>query len=195
MVLSKKGNYMAFFPSYAMLDAVYQVYEQEFSMPGVTAIRQMADMGEAEREDFLAAFHEGNYLIGFCIMGGIFSEGIDLKGEALIGAAIIGPGLPQVSMEREILRKYYDDRNENGFDYAYRFPGMNKVLQAAGRVIRTDEDRGVILLLDDRFRETEYSSLMPIEWADRTECRLPHLSGVLYDFWQKRTESSLLDSV
>ena len=104
-------------------------------------------MREQEREEFLEAFAKDNEktLVGFCIMGGIFSEGIDLDGEKLIGAAVVGAGIPQVGPERELLKQYFDRSGENGFDYAYRYPGMNKVLQAAGRVIRTTEDTGVIL--------------------------------------------------
>ena len=90
-------------------------------------------------------------MIAFCVMGGIFGEGIDLKKEQLIGAIIVGTGLPQISNEREILMDYYEKRMGEGFDYAYRYPGMNKVLQAAGRVIRTIDDVGVIELLDERF--------------------------------------------
>ena len=106
-------------------------------------------MREQEREAFLEAFAKDNEktLVGFCIMGGIFSEGIDLDGEKLIGAAVVGAGIPQVGPERELLKQYFDRSGENGFDYAYRYPGMNKVLQAAGRVIRTTEDTGVILFL------------------------------------------------
>ena len=122
-------------------------------------------------------------LLGFCIMGGIFSEGIDLMGDRLIGAVIVGTGLPQLGTEREILRDYYDSRGENGFDYAYRYPGMNKVLQAAGRVIRTREDVGAILLLDDRFGSVEYQSLFPVEWSDMKRCRLDTVEEYLRKFW------------
>ena len=129
-------------------------------------------MTEQEREEFLEAFQENSAktLIGFCVMGGIFSEGIDLTGERLIGAAIVGTGLPQVGCEREILKNYYDEKAQNGFAYAYRYPGMNKVLQAAGRVIRTKEDRGVVLLLDERFLQREYLELFPQEWQGYERC-------------------------
>ena len=144
-------------------------------------------MSEREREEFLEEFTEDRgTLLGFCIMGGVFSEGIDLMGEKLIGAMIVGTGLPQVSNEREILKKYYDQRSENGFDYAYRFPGMNKVLQAAGRVIRTREDEGVILLLDERFRGRDYDSLFPAEWEDRRSCRMDSVESHLQHFWAER---------
>lgn len=185
MVWQKKGNYMAFFPSYKLLEDVYRIYEEEFSADWVRCICQTSEMNEREREEFLDEFTEGTEktLLGFCVMGGIFSEGIDLMGDRLIGAAIIGTGLPQVSAEREILKKYYDEKGENGFDYAYRYPGMNKVLQAAGRVIRTQEDTGTILLMDDRFWNMDYRSLFPEEWNDIIPCRLNTVEKILRQFW------------
>lgn len=188
-VWQKKGNYMAFFPSYKLMEDVYQVYEQEFSANWVRCIRQTPFMSEREREKFLEEFQEqGETLLGFCIMGGIFSEGIDLLGDRLIGAIIVGTGLPQIGSEREILRNYYDKRGENGFDYAYRYLGMNKVLQAAGRVIRTQEDMGTILLLDDRFCQRDYRSLFPVEWSDMKTCRLGNIENILKEFWKKTKE-------
>ena len=139
---------------------------------------------KTKREEFLEEFQsrEGT-LVGFCVLGGIFSEGVDLTGESLIGAIIVGTGLPQVSDEREILKNYYDERGLSGFDYAFRYPGMNKVLQAAGRVIRTSEDRGVILLLDERFLQREYGALFPREWEKRSVCGLPQLREEVSRFW------------
>ena len=147
-------------------------------------------MKEEEREAFLERFavqpegEQTKSLLGFCVLGGIFSEGIDLKREALIGAAVVGTGLPLVCHEREILRQYYEERNMDGFAYAYRYPGMNKVLQAAGRVIRTDEDRGVILLLDDRFLGSDYRRLFPLEWNGYQICRLPEAGKKIEEFWE-----------
>ena len=187
MVSVKKGNYMVFFPSYAFLNSVREIYEAEFASDSVEVICQQPEMGEDQREEFLNRFGErSGSLAAFCTMGGIFSEGIDLSGDRLIGAAIIGPGIPQVSTEREILKGFYDRIGEDGYDYAYRFPGMNKVLQAAGRVIRTDRDRGTILLLDDRFLLREYEPLMPPEWSDRVKCSLPRLAPLLEEFWESR---------
>ena len=184
-IWQKKGNYMVFFPSYRMLEEVYAVYEEAFSVSWVRCICQNSSMKEKEREDFLREFEQNQEsLVAFCIMGGIFSEGIDLFGEKLIGAILVGTGLPQLGNEREILRSFYTENGENGFDYAYRYPGMNKVLQAAGRVIRTREDRGVILLLDERFRQREYSSLFPVEWNDRKSCTLSNVEEQLQKFWQ-----------
>lgn len=124
-------------------------------------------------------------LVGFCVMGGIFSEGIDLTGESLIGACIVGTGLPQVCHEREILRRYYEEQGKNGFDFAYRYPGMNKVLQAAGRVIRTAEDEGVIVLLDDRFLSEESRVLFPREWSDCVVTNQRRFASQLEAFWKR----------
>ena len=184
-VWQKKGNYMVFFPSYKMLKEVYEIFDGEFSVSWVRCICQNNSMSEREREEFLKEFeYSQGSLVAFCIMGGIFSEGIDLIGEKLIGAIMVGTGLPQIGNEREILRSFYGEKGENGFDYAYRYPGMNKVLQAAGRVIRTKEDRGVILLLDERFRQREYSSLFPIEWSDRKTCTLSSVEEQVKAFWE-----------
>ena len=122
-------------------------------------------------------------MAAFCVMGGIFSEGIDLTNERLIGALIIGTGLPQICREREILKDYFDRKGMDGFAYAYQYPGMNKVLQAAGRVIRTDKDRGVILLLDERFYGRDYQRLFPREWEQHAYCKLDTLPGHLEKFW------------
>lgn len=187
-VWQRQGNYMVFFPSYRLMEDVYQVYEEEFSVDWVRCIRQNSDMTEREREEFLEEFQsrEGT-LVGFCVLGGIFSEGVDLTGESLIGAIIVGTGLPQIGSEREILKEYYDRKKQSGFDYTYRYPGMNKVLQAAGRVIRTKEDRGVILLLDDRFLGRDYGEIFPREWKDRSSCRLNTVEEAVSRFWRSFT--------
>ena len=185
--LARKGNYMAFFPSYRLLQDVYQVFWEEFCPEGLECVVQQPSMGEEEREEFLEYFRrKGRHLVGFCVMGGIFSEGIDLMGESLIGAVIVGTGLPQVSHEREILKDFYDKKENRGFDYAYRFPGMNKVLQAAGRVIRTDQDEGVILLLDERFGQREYQQLFPGDWMNWQGCTRNTVQEKLERFWQER---------
>lgn len=184
---ARQGNYMVFFPSYRMLESVEEIYREEFEDGSAECLCQTPTMQEREREEFLGAFREGRKktLVGFCVMGGIFAEGIDLSGEKLIGALVVGTGLPQVSDERELLRSFYDQKGENGFDYAYRFPGMNKVLQSAGRVIRTTEDRGVIALLDDRFCTAEYRALFPREWADADVCTLKGIRDLLQEFWSR----------
>ena len=241
---AKQGNYMVFFPSYRMMQEVYDVFleggetdemrPQEYfpegaenaeivehpeeaeiaehpeeaeiaehpndaenpgdAEPCLWCMMQQTGMREAEREAFLQAFsgeaskRRGGSLVAFCVLGGIFGEGIDLKKEQLIGAVIVGTGLPQLSNEREILMRYYDERAGAGFDYAYRFPGMNKVLQAAGRVIRTTEDVGVIELLDERFLKSDYRGLFPREWEQRRICNVNEVEQMLAEFWERRQE-------
>ena len=187
IVSAKKGNYMVFFPSYRFLE---QVYEEFFPMMGeqTDCIVQTTGMKEEEREEFLGEFEKEreHSLVGFCVMGGIFGEGIDLKEELLIGAIVVGTGLPQVGQEREILKQYFEAHGGEGFDYAYRYPGMNKVLQAAGRVIRTKEDKGVIALLDERFLQREYRRLFPREWEEYTVCSHENIGNVLENFWREQ---------
>ena len=241
---AKQGNYMVFFPSYRMMQEVYEVFleggetdemrPQEYfpegaenaeivehpedaeiaehpeeaeiaehpedaenpgdAEPCLWCMMQQTGMREAEREAFLQAFsgeaskRRGGSLVAFCVLGGIFGEGIDLKKEQLIGAVIVGTGLPQISNEREILMPYYDERAGAGFDYAYRFPGMNKVLQAAGRVIRTTDDVGVIELLDERFLKSDYRGLFPREWEQRRICNVNEVEQMLAEFWERRQE-------
>ena len=128
---------------------------------------------------------EEKSLLGFCVLGGIFSEGIDLKNDSLIGAIVVGTGLPLVCNEREILKRYFDEMGDSGFDFAYKYPGMNKVLQAAGRVIRTAEDIGVIALLDERFLTTSYLKMFPREWSDYQRVSLSQMESKVEDFWKK----------
>lgn len=189
--LAKCGNYMVFFPSYKMMQQVYEVF-CETAPEQITVLMQQPGMKEEEREAFLAAFsvetsaERESSLVAFCVLGGIFGEGIDLKNEQLIGAIIVGTGLPQISNEREILMNYYEKRSGEGFNYAYRYPGMNKVLQAAGRVIRTVSDVGVIELLDERFLQSDYRGLFPREWEKRTVCNVRNVRGYLREFWEER---------
>jgi Rad3-related DNA helicase len=177
----RTGNYLVFFPSYQMMQSVYDLAEDEIK--GI--VMQSSNMNEEERELFLEDFVEDpkETRIAFCVMGGIFSEGIDLKSSRLIGAVIVGPGLPMICNERELFRGYFDAKNKNGFDYAYIYQGMNKVLQSAGRVIRTNEDRGAILLLDDRFLQSKYYQLFPKEWFPFTPVNLNTMPDVLANFW------------
>ena len=184
---AKCGNYLAFFPSYQFMEKVYEVLEPQLEGAQITCLMQKSNMNEEERENFLQEFEkerEGS-LVGLCVMGGIFSEGIDLTEERLIGALIVGTGLPQVCNEREILKQYFDQKSGNGFDYAYLYPGMNKVLQAAGRVIRTEKDRGTILLLDDRFMQRHYRETFPREWNHYQVGTLATVSAGLKSFWNE----------
>lgn len=186
MIQGKKGNYMAFFPSYKLMEQVYDKF-LEIGNSGCEVLVQKTAMKEQEREEFLLAFEEerDKSFVAFCVMGGIFGEGIDLKNDRLIGAAIVGTGLPQISNEQEILKNYYDSHGGYGFDYAFRYPGMNKVLQAAGRVIRTTEDRGIILLLDERFLARDYEQLYPREWEERRICSREQVESLIEKFWNK----------
>ena len=193
VVKAKMGNYLIFFPSYRFMEDVYQEFTQLLASDEeeMELVIQQKHMDEEERENFLRAFEMGREksLIGFGVLGGIFSEGIDLTNEKLIGTLIIGTGLPQVCNEREILKSYFDQKGLYGFDYAYRYPGMNKVLQAAGRVIRTEDDRGVILLLDERFLREKGKEIFPKEWADCERCRLDIVEEKIRLFWEKQTDN------
>lgn len=185
--MAKNGNYIAFFPSYRMMEEVFACFVQrEGIFEELECICQQSGMSELQREEFLSNFTSPREktLVGFCVMGGIFAEGIDLKHEALIGVIVVGTGLPQISNEREILKDFYDRQERAGFAYAFRYPGMNKVLQAAGRVIRTSEDRGVILLLDERFLQQEYQALFPREWEGFQTVALAQVREVVEGFWK-----------
>ena len=181
-----QGNYMIFFPSYKMLSDVGSILSGMDGIEGWRQIAQMPDMKEEERDRFLQAFEtEEKPVLALCIMGGIFSEGIDLVKEKLIGAVLVGTGLPMVCTERNILRDYFEERNQKGFEYAYLYPGMNKVQQAAGRVIRTEEDYGVIALLDERFAMRQYVELFPAEWDDYELVNRENISQILQNFWSQ----------
>lgn len=185
-VYTKKGNYLVFFPSYKYLDDCYEIFRQRF--PDINVVLQDTQMNEQEREDFLAKFVENpkQSLVGFCVLGGIFSEGIDLKGTRLIGSIVVGVGLPQKNHEQELIKDYFNAKEGQGFEYAYQLPGMNKVLQAAGRVIRDANDKGIVLLLDQRFTSNIYRSLFPSHWQNIEICHKPEqLKQGLKTFWQE----------
>jgi Rad3-related DNA helicase len=164
LVQGRRGNYLIYFPSYQYLNAVLAEFQTCY--PAVCVLAQRPNMTESERDEFLSAFsvEHGETLAGFAVLGGIFGEGIDLVGERLIGAVIVGVGLPQLCVERDLIRDYFQQQNAAGFEYAYTFPGMNRVLQAIGRVIRSESDRGVVLLIDARFNEVRYRRLFPAWW-------------------------------
>lgn len=165
-MIAKKGNYLVFFPSYLYLQNVYQSFTEHY--PEIRTLIQDTGMSEQARESFLASFRSDNEetLLGFAVLGGIFSEGVDLPGDRLNGVMVVGVGLPQLGLERNLLRQYFNHRGKNGFDYAYVYPGMCKVLQAGGRLIRSETDTGVIVLADDRFLQNPYHHLLPEEWRD-----------------------------
>ncbi len=182
-VSARAGNYIAFFPSYDYMEKVHEAFRKRY--PKVETVLQERGMSAAKRDRFLDAFADDDRLrVGFCVLGGSFSEGVDLPGRLLIGVMVIGVGLPGISNERNILKEYYDTTRERGFDYAYTFPGMNRVLQAAGRVIRREDDRGVIVLMDDRYAEPRYSTLFPEHWQTVNYARnATELANIITEFW------------
>lgn len=208
-VSAKVGNYFVFFPSYQMLEKMIEVVinmlhwkivdvnqtekeEEEqlllsFLDPSVQFYVQQPMMTEEEKEWFLQAFSEQptKRTVGFCVMGGIFGEGIDLKNDRLIGTVIVGTGLPMVCKEKELFKSYFDEKNGRGFEYAYLYPGMNKVMQSAGRVIRTTEDIGAILLLDERFAQNAYQDLFPREWFPHEVVTVDTVKEKLEVFWEQ----------
>jgi DNA excision repair protein ERCC-2 len=182
---AKIGNYFVFFPSYAYMNKVYETFQL---IKGKTScILQKPNMNEKERNEFLTSFSfpHGRSLIGFAVMGGIFGEGIDLVGDQLSGAIIVGVGLPSINLENMVLKKYFDENEESGFGFAFVYPGINRVLQAVGRVIRTEEDRGVVLLIDKRFDHPNYRKLLPEEWGYVPGIHNPNLyASLLKEFWK-----------
>jgi DNA excision repair protein ERCC-2 len=183
LVKQKKGNYLLYFPSYAYMLMIHEAFEAE--NPDTDIIIQTQEMSESARGEFLARFSTDNpqTLVGFAVMGGIFGEGIDLVGERLCGAVVVGVGLPGISLEKELIRAYFTKQLNAGFEFAYMYPGINRVLQAAGRVIRSDEDRGVVLLIDQRFDTRRYKSLLPGEWKPVRVHSPKQLSDHLIRFW------------
>lgn len=204
IVKNRHGNYMIFFPSHAFLQQIYDIFVKYFGDEDkMECVLQEDRMDEKAREAFLGRFvwndtcdldsviqmevqiEAEKSLLGFCVLGGIFSEGIDLKNDSLIGAIIVGTGIPQVCIEREILKNYFDGAGANGFDYAYRYPGMNKVLQAAGRVIRTAEDVGIVALLDERFLSQAYQRMFPREWEEYEVVTAERVAKRVERFWDE----------
>ena len=204
VVKSHPGNYMVFFPSYKFMEEVHLAYLSEYTDDDETSfLVQSSRMTEEEKDNFLKRFSTFNdqnieslklidmevetedttSLVGLCVLGGAFSEGVDLTSESLIGAIVVGTGIPQVCLERKLMMETFDKENGSGFDYAYRYPGVNKVLQAAGRVIRTETDRGVIVLLDDRFLQSSYLKTFPKEWADFNRVSLANVEKYARKFW------------
>lgn len=185
LIRQRRGNYLVYFPSFKYLESVLE----RFRTLNTTAeiISQRPSMSEPDRESFLAAFRSERpeTLIGFAVMGGVFGEGIDLVGERLIGAVIVGVGLPQLSTERDLVREYFQARAVDGFSYAYVFPGMNRVLQAVGRVIRCESDRGVVLLMDQRFRESRYRQLAPEWWQVQAVSNDAEIARAAAAFWAR----------
>jgi DNA excision repair protein ERCC-2 len=185
MVRQKTGNYLCYFPSYVYMKMVCDIFHTQ--CPDIQTLVQSPEMDESAREAFLKRFAADNSqtLVGFAVMGGIFGEGIDLVGDRLSAAAIIGVGLPAITLERELIRAYFDQVLNSGFEYAYTYPGMNRVLQAAGRVIRSETERGVVMLIDSRFKTPRYQQLLPSDWQPVWIKDPDHMQRRLTDFWRK----------
>nr|WP_253198199.1 ATP-dependent DNA helicase [Clostridium sp. CF011] len=185
VISAKNGNYMVFFPSYKYMEEVCNSFTQKY--PHIKVSIQTNSMTEDAREEFLQNFSSSSdeNILGFGVLGGIFSEGIDLKGDALIGVIIIGVGHPMICFEREIIKEYFNNKSNCGYEYSYMYPGMNKVLQAAGRVIRTEEDSGIALLIDDRFLNQRYRRLFPKEWDNyHIINNSTHAKKEICEFWE-----------
>ena len=180
----KTGNYLIFFSSYEYLNQVYQRFVPNDE---VYVYKQEGQMSLEDKNIFLDHFKtvKDRSQVFFTVLGGMFSEGIDFKGEQLIGTIIVGVGLPQLGLERDLIKSYFE---KDGYDYAYKYPGMNKVLQAAGRVIRTNQDRGVILLLDERYASKEYTKMFPREWKHLQKTSVDHISKQLETFWNSENK-------
>jgi DNA excision repair protein ERCC-2 len=186
MTAGKTGNYIIYFPSYGYMDKVLQVLRKQ--APGLDLLVQKPGMSESRREDFLAEFiaNKSKTLLGCAVMGGIFSEGIDLSGDRLIGAAVLTVSLPGISLERNLIRDYFDEKYNKGFQFAYKYPGFNRVLQAAGRVIRSNKDRGVVFLIDQRFGKAHYRRHYPEHWKEYRRVRRSYeLESACRLFWQE----------
>lgn len=183
----KAGNYIVYFPSYDYLQKVHEAFVKKY--PKVRTIVQKKGMSRAKHTEFIESFKddENKMRIGFCVLGGSFSEGVDLPGNRLIGSIIVGVGLPGFSSERNIMRDYFENRYENGFEYAYTYPGMNNVLQAAGRVIRREEDKGIVVLIDDRYAEPTYKKLFPKHWSHLVYTGdAASLAELIAEFWNEQ---------
>jgi DNA excision repair protein ERCC-2 len=193
LVRKQPGNYLVFFPSYQYLKAIHDLFL--VMNPTMDILVQSSGMSEAARDTFLEQFavdnrSRGKTLVGFAVMGGVFGEGIDLAGDRLTGAAVVGVGLPGISLERELIKEYFEILQNTGFQYAYLYPGMNRVLQAAGRVIRTPTDRGVIMLIGARFSSPQYKSLLPEHWHTLRVADDRCLEEILDRFWNSTPGSA-----
>lgn len=189
-VCSRAGNYIAYFPSYACLESVLGVFTRKY--PKVEVIVQQRGMSARQKEEFLGAFKDdsGHLRVGFCVLGGVFAEGVDLPGSRLIGSIIFGVGLPGLSNERNIIQEYFDMNMGSGYDYAYTYPGMNNVLQAAGRVIRRDDDKGIVVLVDDRYSTPKYRELFPEHWNNiKYAGNAQSLAEIIRRFWKNAEQN------
>lgn len=181
-IRGKKGNYLVFFSSYEYMENVYEVFTGKYV--NVHSIIQKRTMTDKERQEFISLFHEDNNIVAFAVLGGVFSESIDLYGDKLIGSIIVTVGLPMICRERDLLKEYYHEKSGKGFQYAYMYPGFNKVLQGVGRVIRSDTDKGAVLLIDPRYTRKDYQNLFPKHWRHYQVVKeLKDMEKVLEEFW------------
>jgi Rad3-related DNA helicase len=202
MARSKHGNYLIFFPSYAYMQQIYDLFEALYGNR-YDIIKQKRELSDDEKADFLNEFeryldkrsrtgsddetitdYDKRSLVGFAVLGGHFSEGIDLKGDLLIGVMIIGVGLPMISFENDLIKNYFDYEMNGGFEFAYQYPGVNKVMQSAGRVIRGEEDRGVVVLIDQRYQMAYYRRTLPKDWG-KSYTKLTTFEKQLEEFWEE----------
>jgi DNA excision repair protein ERCC-2 len=190
-ISQKSGNYFVFFPSYEYMKSIFYIFNDENEEnEKINIVCQKNTMTEEEKNDFIKKFSENvnETLIGFVVMGGVFSEGIDLIGKKLIGAIIVGVGIPRICLERNIIKEYFVKSKVDGFLYSYVYPGINKVLQSAGRVIRTDKDRGIVVLIDERYSQSEYKKLLPNEWSNikKMNNSTNESSRIIFNFWNEK---------
>lgn len=183
IVESKEGNYFVFFPSYLFMEEVLEYYLEE--NPFANIVKQEKNMTDIKREEFLNNFNDGNNVVGFLVTGGVFGEGIDLLGDKLIGAIIIGVGLSKINFEDDIISEYYKSINKDGFDFAYKLPALNRILQSLGRVIRDENDRGIVVLMEKRYDYYDYYKFFP-EYLKNMESinKKDQLAKRLKDFWK-----------
>ena len=190
LVSANPGNHLIFFPSYQYMNMAYKAFS--IAYPEIELVLQAPGMTEAEREEFLARFSDDeparSPLVGFVVMGGIFGEGIDLEGKRLTGAVIVGVGLPGISLENELIRAYFNLLDGTGFEFAYLYPGITRVLQAAGRVIRSETDKGAVLLMDERYATARYRRLLPAHWRPIRIKWQNDITQTLAAFWTGAVE-------
>ncbi|MBO6701846.1 MAG: ATP-dependent DNA helicase [Pseudomonadales bacterium] len=184
VISGKPGNYLIFFPSYQYLETIQDRFEQKY--PAIPLLVQARNMSDEERGDFLSRFDDASETCGFAVMGGAFSEGIDLKGDRLIGVVVVGVGLPQVGIERDLIRDHFP---EHGFEFAYQYPGMTRVLQTAGRLIRDAKDKGVLCLVDRRYEEDRYLDLLPEYWMPSICRNSGDVRENLFRFWREISQT------
>ena len=171
-----------FFSSYYFMQAVYDRFTKLYR--DIDTLLQQREFDEPAQQQFLARFFETGNQLGFAIMGGRFAEGIDYQGDALIGAILVGVGLPQANNEQQLIQQDFEAMRLDGFDFAFRFLGLVSVKQSAGRVIRSEQDRGVVVLLDRRFQQRGYRQHLPAHWNPEYCRDLETLEQSLTAFWE-----------